>query len=143
MVLLRRRSLVANPKDAAVICRDVVSEFTIEPMKVPDPQTGEKRDLLVLVQSEPMLGHHILIRTARSPEGPWSDPVRVFKVPEPGEDDKLITYAAKGHAHLSRDGELLISYCVNSTDFGQIFRDASLYRPRFIRVPLDMLPEPP
>ena len=90
-----------------------------------------------------MLGHHILARAAASPEGPWSKPERIYKVPEPGEDKGLITYAAKGHAHLSREGELLVTYAVNSSDFGQIFRDASLYRPRFVRVPLEMLSEPP
>jgi len=52
------------------------------------------------------------------------------------------TYAAKGHAPLSRRGELLISYVVNAHDFGAMFRDATIYRPRFLRIPLPKHAEP-
>ena len=62
------------------------------------------------------------------------------EVSEVAEDDRLFTYAAKGHAHLSRPGELLITYMINSRDFGQIFREAGLYRPRFVRVAVENLP---
>lgn len=127
---------------AATIVADAQTEFTVERVRLPDAM-GVGREVLVMVQSEPMLGRHIWVRTATAPEGPWSAPVSVFEVPEPGEDERLLVYAAKGHADLSRPGELLVSYVINSTDFGQIFRDASLYRPRFVRVPLEMLPEPP
>jgi hypothetical protein len=50
-----------------------------------------------------------------------------------------MTYAAKAHTHLSRPGELLVSYIVSSQDFEQIIGDASLYRPRFVRVPLEII----
>ena len=47
-------------------------------------------------------------------------------------------YNAKAHPHLSRPGELLISYNVNTFDFwGDFFRDADIYRPRFIRLKLE------
>ncbi|HZW11005.1 MAG TPA: hypothetical protein VFF69_13970 [Phycisphaerales bacterium] len=122
---------------AAPIATGLVDEFTIQPVR-----RGE-RDELVLVQSEPMLGLRILARTAPAPEGPWSEPVPIYDVPEPAAADGLITYAAKGHAHLSPPGELLVTYALNSADFGQIFRDASLYRPRFVRVPIGSLPASP
>ena len=67
----------------------------------------------------------------------------LFTVREPEKDSRLMTYAAKSHARLSRRGELLVTYIINSTEFGQIAADASLYRPRFVRVPLSLLPEPP
>ena len=123
--------------DAGVIAEGLVSEFTVQRI-----ERGGKSEL-VLIQSEPMLGRHVLARTARRPEGPWSAAEKVYEVTEPAADKRLMTYAAKGHAHLSRPGELLVSYCVNSSDFGQIFRDSSLYRPRFVRIPLDALPDAP
>ncbi len=131
------RSWSADRADATPIATGLVDEFTIQPLR------RQGRDELILIQSEPMLGQHVLARAAASPEGPWSEPARVYEVPEPGADERLLTYAAKGHAHLSREGELLVSYAINSTDFGQIFRDSSLYRPRFVRVPTAALPAAP
>ena len=126
-----------DPAAAAPVADDVVTEFTIQHV------AHDGRGELVLVQSEPMLGHHVQARTAAAPEGPWSRPTPLFEVAEPGEDRRLITYAAKGHAALSPPGVLLVTYVVNSTDFGQIFRDPTLYRPRFVRVALEALPTPP
>lgn len=122
---------------ARELLRGVPDEFTVQRVEL------NGRDALVLVHSEPMLGRRTLARTASSPTGPWSAPSALFEAPEPADDRRLLVYASKGHAHLSRPGELLVSYAVNSTDFGQVFADASLYRPRFVRVPLAKLPRPP
>jgi hypothetical protein len=130
-------SWVDDAGAAVGIATGLVDEFSIQPVWRDD------HDELVLVQSEPFLGRHILVRTSVLPEGPWSEPAKVYEVKEPAIDDRLITYAAKGHGHLSRPGALLVSYVVNSTDFGQIFRDATLYRPRFVRVGLEALPPAP
>ena len=89
------------------------------------------------MQNEPLLGPGILVRTAPSPLGPWSAPREVFRPTEPAGDKDLFSYAAKGHAALSPPGELLISYIVSAHDFWRLFREADLYRPRFVRVPLD------
>jgi hypothetical protein len=36
-----------------------------------------------------------------------------------------------------------VSYVVNSFDFGESSSNAAIYRPRFVRVPYGVLPEPP
>lgn len=123
--------------DAAAVAQGVPDEFTIQWVD------RDGQAMLVLIQSEPFLGRRIFALTAHRPEGPWSQRQEIFEVPDPARDPRLMTYAAKGHAHLSRPGELLVSYVINSSDFGQVVNDASLYRPRFIRVPLEMLPEAP
>lgn len=130
-------SWVEDPTAASPVAHGLVSEFTVQPIKRDD------RLELVLIQSEPMLGRHVLARTAAAPEGPWSEPKQIYEVKEPSEDKRLMTYAAKGHAHLSRPGELLITYALNSSDIGQIFREPRIYRPHFVRVRLDALPEAP
>ncbi len=126
-----------HPADAAAVAQGLIDEFTIQWVE----RGGER--MLVLIQSEPMLGRRIFARTARRPEGPWSEREVIFEVPEPARDKRLMTYAAKGHAHLSRPGELLVSYLLNSSDFWQVAGDPSLYRPRFIRIRLGVLPDPP
>ena len=56
----------------------------------------------------------------------------VYHIPELDRNRSYFTYAAEGHLQLSRPGELLISYVVNSHDFRAMFQDATIYRPRFI-----------
>jgi hypothetical protein len=122
---------------AAPVASGLVSEFTVQRVR----RAGVEE--LVLIQSEPWLGRKILARAASRPQGPWSEPKAVYEVERPAQDKRLMTYAAKGHAGLSRRGELLVSYVINSTDFGQVFADAGLYRPRFVDVPVEMLPAAP
>lgn len=121
---------VKDPEKAVSRCDGMVSEFSIESMKI------DGKSKYVLVHSELFLGKHVLIRTADSPFGPWTKPVKIFEVPELKKNKTYFTYAAKGHAMLSRPDHLLITYVVNAQDFGAMFRDAEIYRPRFIEVDL-------
>lgn len=125
---------VKGAGSAAALRRGITDEFTIGRVEV------EGRPVLILIHSQPFLGRHVLASAAARPEGPWGEPVRLFEVPI--EDRRLITYAARGHAGLSRPGELLVTYVVNSTDFWHVVGDATLYRPRFVRVPATLLPRP-
>ncbi|MGH7131899.1 MAG: DUF4185 domain-containing protein [Phycisphaerales bacterium] len=127
----------SEPGEAQPLASGFPTEFTIRYLEI------DGRGVWVAIHSEPMLGHHIQARTALRPEGPWSAPKNIYLVPEVEADKRLITYAHKVHPQLSRRGELLASYIVNSSDFGQVMADASLYRPRFVRVPLSFLPKPP
>jgi hypothetical protein len=95
----------------------------------------------VMVHSEPLLGKRIFVRTAPQPQGPWSKGQAVHTVFDVERHKSYFTYAAKGHAQLSRPGEVLITYVVNASDFGVGYRDASIYRPRFVRVKLASLSE--
>jgi hypothetical protein len=120
-------------EDAGSVAQNIADEFSVHWVAL-----GTHRRL-VLIYSEPGFGHRILARTAEKPEGPWSEPVPIYTCPEPGRDERLFVYGAKAHPELSKGGELLVSYCVNSHDFWHMAGDADIYRPRFIRVPLSML----
>jgi hypothetical protein len=89
----------------------------------------------VLVYTEAGLSDRILARTAPAPMGPWSVPVAIYRCPEVRRDKRIFCYAAKAHPTLSSGQELVISYVANSFDFWQVASDASIYLPRFIRVP--------
>jgi len=120
-----------SPSRAELIVRGVSSELSIE--KIVD-QTRAIH--YMMVESEPLFGDRIFIRTALNPEGPWSDAKPVFTVPDVKKSKTLFAYAAKGHLPLSEPGTLLISYIINSRDFNEVINNASIYRPRFITVPL-------
>lgn len=108
------------------LVNDMACEYSVTPV-------GNR---YVAVYTERGLSPRILGRTAEHPWGPWSAPAVLYECPEMGRDKKLFTYAAKAHADLSSDRELVVSYVVNSFDFWQVARDAKLYWPRFVRVTL-------
>jgi hypothetical protein len=123
------RLLAARP-----LAKGLVSEFSVEKLE------DRGRPIWVLVQSEAFLGKRILVRTAPQPEGAWSAPGTIYPgtiytVPEVVKNHNYFTYAAKGHASLSRPGELLVTYLVNSQNFGDLVTDTTIYRPKFLRVP--------
>ena len=83
------------------------------------------------------IGGRIVIRLAPAPAGPWGDPALVYRCPEMNWTPKAFCYAAKAHPELtSAPDELLISYAANAWDFWDLFKDARLYWPRFLRVKL-------
>jgi hypothetical protein len=110
------------------IASGLVSEFSVEQMD------HNGRPTWILIQSEPLLGKRIFARTAPGPEGPWSAPRTIFSVPEVAKNRAYFTYAAKGHASLSRPGELLVTYLVNSQNFGDLVHDTTIYHPKFLRI---------
>ncbi len=123
----------SDPRDALPIAKNVTSELSIESLEF----AGRHR--YVMVHSQPPLERRILVRTAEQPQGPWTEPRSVFSAPGVDRDTTYFAYAAKGHACLSQPGELLITYVVNSHDFELAKRDTTIYRPRFVRLPLDAL----
>jgi len=77
---------------------------------------------------------HIRARIGEGFTGPFSPPYIVYRTPEVDFDPDIITYGAVAHSHLSRPGELLINYSVNSLDFFKLWENCYWYLPKFIRV---------
>ena len=87
------------------------------------------------VYSQDGLSKNILARLSPEPQGPWSDPIKLYQCPETEWDDSIFCYAAKAHTILSRTpDQLIISYIANSVDFDKTANDSRLYRPRFFKV---------
>ena len=74
----------------------------------------------------------ILLYESDTPVGPWTNERTLYCTPE--LEGNIFTYNAFVHPELSRNGDLFISYNVNSFNFGDVFADVNNYRPRFIRV---------
>ena len=119
--------------ESAPLAVGVVPEFSVERI------ANRQKTAWMLVQSEAWLGKHILVRTAPRPEGPWSPAATIATVRDVERSPSYFTYAAKGHIELSRPGELLVSYLVNSNQFSDLMRDTQIYRPQFLRVSLSFL----
>lgn len=75
-----------------------------------------------------------------SPAGPFVAKTAVYSEPEMGhggrngDDPNVFSYNAHGHPEVSSGNTLLISYNVNSFVNTDLYKDASIYEPRFIDV---------
>jgi hypothetical protein len=92
----------------------------------------------VAVYTDKGMSANIMMRISDTPVGPWSEPYMVYKCPEYKWHKTYFCYAGKGHQELSGPDELIITYACNSTDFGQMARDARIYRPRFLKIKFDV-----
>jgi hypothetical protein len=104
------------------------SEFSVTPM--PDGR------YLMVFSYDDAFGNRVAARYASSPTGPWGPAVTLYTCPEADLTPNAFVYGAKAHPALSRPGELLISYHVNTFEFNEHFQNADIYRPRFITVRL-------
>lgn len=121
----------AQLSDLAPICGGVSSELSVTPL-------DDGRYVLVFLAGG--MGEWVSVRLGASPIGPFGPPHRIWRCPEVAEHEQVFAYNAKAHPHLSPSGQLLISYNLNSMDFfGELLKDATIYRPRFLRLPLAWL----
>jgi hypothetical protein len=114
-----------HKEDAAPICDAVSNELSLNP-------SGDGRYLLTFTVMG--LSEKIGIRVGESPVGPFGEIHEVYTCPEYAEKG-LFPYNAKAHYHLSKPGELLVSYNTITLNFWEdIQQDATIYHPRFIWV---------
>jgi len=116
---------IENKENAAPITDGISNELSVTP-------TGDGRYLLTFT----VLGisDKIGIRVGQSPVGPFGEIHEVYTCPEYKEKN-LLPYNAKAHYHLSKPGELLVSYNTITINFWEdIQKDASIYHPRFVKV---------
>lgn len=119
-----------NPdvKRAATLTDRVSNELSVSPL--PDGRYA-------LIFQVDGIGREVAMRVGLSPAGPFGPIVELWSCPEVLENKNYYVYNAKAHPHLSKPGELLISYNVNSFDFfNDLKNEPTLYRPRFIRLQL-------
>ncbi len=122
---------IADVDRAGRICENVATEFSVsfQPLL----------NRYVLVYTEKAFSGHSnssVIRLSPHLHGPWTDPIPVYRCPEAQRNPRICCYAAKGHPEIaSSPEELILTYVANSCDGDlNILADASLYRPRFLRI---------
>jgi len=92
--------------------------------------------VLVTMDTRTTFSPDLVAYTACAPQGPWENRTLLYRTPESGQRD-LITYNAHAHPQLTDERGWVVSYNVNSRTFGDLFLDATVYRPRFVRVPFE------
>jgi hypothetical protein len=118
-------SWVPDKEEVRPLCDGVSNELSVTPVE---------DGLYLLTFTVLGISDKVGIRVGESPTGPFGDIHEVYTCPEYAEKG-LFPYNAKAHFHLSRPGELLVSYNTITFDFWEdIQKDASIYHPRFLWV---------
>ena len=106
--------------------------------------------MLTTMQGGELSTDRLIGRFGPAPTGPFGPPVTLYRTPESGRagsyrDADVYTYNAHVHPEFSTPTSLVISYDVNSLDTsvgGDLYRQVSIYRPRFVLVSLRWNGEP-
>lgn len=110
-----------------------VTRFTSNEMSLSPMPDGR----FILAHQYFGMDNEVAVQIAKNPAGPYFPLRKVWKCREWESDLDYFAYNAKGFPHLSKPGELLIAYNVNSMDFwADILREPRLCRPRFFRLKL-------
>jgi hypothetical protein len=115
-------------REPALLVTGIASEYSVSYL----PSHRQ----FVCISHGDLLSPKIQARFASDPAGPWSEPVDLWTCPEPAAKKGYFAYSGKAHPEISAHNELLVTYAVNSFQFGDLFSDPSLYWPRFVRVKL-------
>jgi hypothetical protein len=93
---------------------------------------------LVTMDARTPFSDRVVLYLADAPTGPWRGPVEIYRAPEASQ--AVAAYNPFVHPQFGHATGYLISYNINHLhDPDQLYADAGLYRPRFIRADLDRL----
>jgi hypothetical protein len=104
-------------------------------MSVMAVRTGALKGKYVLTSMS--VENKLFVRIGDGPAGPFGDRHDVYVTPEWSPADSVLTYNAKAHPSLSRDGSWLVTYNVNTTSWSRNLSDADIYHPRFLWLRFD------
>jgi hypothetical protein len=120
---------VADMNKAAIITTGVSNELSLSVL--PDGRYA-------LIFQEGGMSANVGMRIGASPVGPFGPVIKLWDCQPDLIEKTFVVYNAKAHPTLSKPGELLISYNINSIEFiKDLQTHPNLYRPRFIRVKFD------
>ncbi|PLX13739.1 MAG: hypothetical protein C0597_11175 [Marinilabiliales bacterium] len=87
------------------------------------------------------LSPEIYVYNSKVPYSGWSIRTLLYTTPLDSLNKDIFTYNAVAHPQFVDERGILVSYNTNSFTLSDHYRDAGIYRPRFIRVPLDRMNE--
>lgn len=93
----------------------------------------------IMIMQDTDLGRKIFSYTSSTPCGPWKNRNVVYETSLPEGCANCWTYNAVAHPQFTENDLLLVSYNTNSMKMEDHYSDALIYRPRFIRVPLELI----
>ncbi|HTF07213.1 MAG TPA: DUF4185 domain-containing protein [Asanoa sp.] len=123
----------ADPTASQRVLTGVANEYSVTPWR--------GRYLLVTHDTSELFSAKIVAYVSDQPTGPFTGKTVVYTTPETGPNGSygnpnIITYNSHIHPEHSTDRRLLLTYNVNTLANDDHYKDASIYRPRFVDVEL-------
>ncbi|MGC5165495.1 hypothetical protein [Luteimicrobium sp. DT211] len=116
---------------AASIGNDVGASYSVTPM--------DGQFVLTTTANAIFTDHKIYVATSDSPTGPFVNRTAVYTAPE-GVGHIYAPYNVAAHPTISKPGELVVSYNVNSQVGDDLLANANNNRPRFVTITFDRVP---
>jgi len=115
----------SNPQSSAAILSGVSTQYSVIQI--------DRIFYLITMDGRRPFPDTIVVYRAESPQGPWRGPRTIYRVP--GVVQNIVAYNPFVHTQFTDGDRYLVSYNLNHVnDPSALYRDASIYRPRFIRV---------
>lgn len=96
----------------------------------------QHKNKYILITQDIWLSPEIYSFISTTPVGPWENKTLIYSTPI--DYDETFTYNAYAHPQFDENNHLLVSYNSNG-DFRAIFDNIEIYRPKFIRVPYQLI----
>ncbi len=101
----------------------------------------ERKQWLAVMNDPALSAGRIMLRTAPSLTGPWSDGEVIYQVPEmqkgtPGWDQDTFCYAGKEHPEFGNGNSILITYTCNTKKVKKLESNLGIYFPKAVRIAL-------
>ena len=93
---------------------------------------------VLIAQNKTWNSGEIYTFTSDNPWGPWGHKTLIYKIPGLASPN-WYSYNAMAHPQFEKDGMILISYNVNTSEFAEQKTNVESYRPRFFWVEKDMI----
>lgn len=93
---------------------------------------------VLIAQNKTWNSGEIYTFTSDNPWGPWGNRTLIYKIPALPSTN-WYTYNAMAHPQLEKDGMILVSYNVNTSEFSEQSTNVASYRPRFFWVEKDAI----
>lgn len=105
----------------------------------------ELKSWLALLVDPNYFSSKVLLRTASSLSGPWTDGEVIYQIPElqknsPEYDPDTYCYAGKEHPEFEAEGELLFTYVCNTLKPQKLVKELNIYFPRTVRMKMPIQP---
>jgi hypothetical protein len=123
-----------EPAKAKVIMAKGASEMSV------NYHPDLKKWIAVLVDPD-VYSAKVLLRTAPSMTGPWTDGEVIYTIPElqkdnPHYDATTFCYAGKEHPEFEKPGELVFTYVCNATKPKKLETELNIYTPQVVSMPM-------
>ena len=119
--------------DGTSFVKDITKVKGLVPNVSCELSVSYDEDKYILVFTYNVQSRYVAYALSDTPYGPFSE-MRVSYVADENLCEHMYIYNAKGHPHLSKENNLLVSYNVNTSNFDENINFGRTYGPRFINL---------